>query len=214
MAKHEHDEPAGGHAATAKGRSPLMRDDWSYVVRPSLETVTAEEWDTLGRQRNEYLAARRADQVLRMFETLKDQPSFGYEINMYRHGLQAASLMLRDGYDEETVVVALLHDFAYDICVEQHGLAAARLIGPFCSDRNEFLLRAHQDFLSVHCPHHHACDPMEREQWRGHPHFEWVSQFVERYDQTTIASDTPELPLEAFRPLVHRFFDKPVVIRP
>lgn len=195
-------------------RSPLMRPDWRYVERSTLEAVTAPEWDLLGEQRNAYLAERRADQVLRMFETLRDQPSFGYEINMFRHGLQAASLMLRDGHDEETVVVALLHDFAYDFCVETHGEAAARLIGPFCSDRNEFLLRAHQDFLTVHCPHHHHCDPMEREKWRGHPHFEWVSQFVERYDQTTIAADTPELPLDAFRPLVHRFFQAAPVLRP
>lgn len=196
------------------GRTPLMRDDWSYVEKPTLEAITAVEWETLGRQRNAYLAERRADQVLRMFETLRDQPSFGYEINMFRHGLQTASLMLRDGYDEETVVVGLLHDFAYDFCVEQHGVAAAQLIGPFCSDRNEFLLRAHQDFLSVHCPHHHACDPMERERWRGHPHFEWVANFVERYDQTTISADIPELPLDAFRPLVHRFFETKPILRP
>lgn len=200
--------------AEMQGRSPLLAEGWRHVVRPDLESITAEEWDLLGRQRNAYLLERRAGQVLRMFETLKDQPSFGYEINMYRHGLQAASLMLRDGYDEETVVVALLHDFAYDFCVDTHGEAAAKLIGPFCSDRNEFLLRAHQDFLTVHCPHHHACDPNDREKWRGHPHFEWVAAFVERYDQTTIAADTPELPLDAFRPLVHRFFQVATVTRP
>ena len=200
----------GSGAPATGGRSPLLRDDFRYIERPALEAVTAEEWELLGRQRNAYLAERRADQVLRMFETLRDQPSFGYEINMFRHGLQAASLMLRDGHDEETVVVALLHYFAYDFCVETHGEAAAKLLGPFCSERNEFLLRAHQDFLTVHCPHHHACDPMERERWRGHPHFEWVAQFVERYDQTTITAGTPELPLEAFRPLVHRFFAAPV----
>lgn len=186
----------------------------AYVERPDMEAITGAEWDLLGRQRNAYLAGRRADQVLAMFETLRHQPSFGYEINMFRHGLQAATAMLKDGHDEETVVVALLHDFAYDFCVETHGEAAARMIGPFCSERNEFLLRAHQDFLTVHCPHHAACDPAERERWRGHPHFEWVEDFVARYDQTTITAGGDELPLDAFRPLVHRFFAKPPRLGP
>lgn len=194
---------------TADTRSPLMRPDWSYVERPDLRSVTAYEWELLGRQRNLYLAERRADMVLAMFEQQRHQPSFGYEINMFRHGLQAATRMLQDGNDEESVVIGLLHDFAYDVCVETHGEAAAKLIGPYCSDRNEFLLRSHQDFLSVQCPHHPACDPRERERWRGHPHFDWVDRFVVRYDQTTITANGPELPLEAFRPLVRRFFDKP-----
>lgn len=61
--------------------------------------------------------------------------------------------MLRDGYNDEAVVVALLHDFAYDFCFEAHDEATARLIGPFCSERNQFLLCTHQDFLSIHCSH-------------------------------------------------------------
>lgn len=186
-----------------------MRSDWSYVEKPALTEISADEWDVLGRQRNAYLANRQAEQVLAMFATQADAPSFGYEINMFRHGLQAGSLMLKDGYDEETVVVALLHDFAYDFCTATHGEAAAWLIGPYCSEKNEFLLRAHQDFLTVHCPHHHECDPQERERWRGHPHFDWVAAFVERYDQTTIQAATPTLALHDFRPLVHRFFAKP-----
>ncbi len=49
----------------------------------------------------------------------------------------------------------------------------------------------------------------ERERWRGHPHFDWVAEFVARYDQVAINADGPEMPLEAFRPMVHRFFARP-----
>jgi len=189
--------------------TPLMAPGWSYVDKPSLEQFTAADWALLDRQREPYLAARRADQVLAMFATMQDQPSFGYAISMYRHGVQTATMMLRDGQDEETVVVGLLHDFAYDFCVETHGAAAAALIGPFASERNEFLLRTHQAFQSLHCATHPACDRNERERWRGHPHFAWVADFVQRYDQVAITADGPEMPLEAFRPMVHRFFARP-----
>lgn len=189
--------------------TPLMAPGWSYVDKPSLERFTAADWALLDRQRAPYLAERRADQVLAMFATMQDQPSFGYAISMYRHGVQTATMMLRDGQDEETVVVGLLHDFAYDFCVETHGAAAAALIGPFASERNEFLLRTHQAFQSLHCATHPDCDPDERERWRGHPHFDWVAEFVARYDQVAINADGPEMPLVAFRPMVHRFFQRP-----
>jgi predicted HD phosphohydrolase len=191
-------------------RTPLLTPEFHYIEGETLEHLQPEGWDRLGEQRNAFLAARRADQVFRMFETLRDQPSFGYEVNMFRHGLQCASQMLRDGHGEDTVVVALLHDFAYDFCVDTHGEAAAQLIGPFATERDEFLLRAHQDFLTVHCPHHHDVDPTAREKWRGHPHFEWVEAFVDRYDQRTITAGGLELPLETFRPMVHRFFERPI----
>lgn len=189
--------------------TPLMADDWSYVDKPLLEQFDAQDWATLDRQRRDFLAARRADQVLAMFAALQDQPSFGYRISMYRHGVQTATMMLKDGHDEETVVVGLLHDFAYDIAPETHGAAAAALFGPFASERNCFLLRTHQAFQSLHCATHPDCDPNERERWRGHPHFAWVADFVARYDQAAINADGPEMPLEAFRPMVHRFFARP-----
>lgn len=190
-------------------RSPLMAPGWHYVDKPALDQFTAADWSTLDRQRAAYLAERRADQVLAMFAALRDQPSFGYAISMYRHGIQTATMMMQDGHDEETVAIGLLHDIAYDFCVGTHGAAAAALLGPFASERNEFLLRTHQAFQSLHCATHPACDPEERERWRGHPHFAWVASFVERYDQRAIAADGPELPLEAFRPLVQRFFARP-----
>jgi predicted HD phosphohydrolase len=189
--------------------TPLMAPGWSYVEQPSLDRFTAADWALLDRQREPFLAERRADQVLAMFATLQHQPSFGYAISMYRHGVQTATMLLKDGHDEETVVVGLLHDFAYDFCVETHGAAAAALMGPFASERNEFLLRTHQAFQSLHCATHPACDPNERDQWRGHPHFAWVADFVARYDQVAINADGPEMPLEAFRPMVHRFFARP-----
>lgn len=189
--------------------TPLMAPGWSYVDKPSLDGFTAADWALLDRQRVPFLAERRAGQVLAMFATLQDQPSFGYPVSMYRHGVQTATMMLRDGHDEETVVIGLLHDFAYDIAPETHGAAAAALFGPFASERNDFLLRTHQAFQSWHCATHPACDPDERERWRGHPHFAWVAEFVARYDQVAIAADGPELPLETFRPMVHRFFQRP-----
>ena len=84
-AKHLFDQVHGVHVRDGEVPASWIRD--RFIVRHIDEHVVQLE----------AAAAELADQVLRMFETLKDQPSFGYEINMYRHGLQAASLMLRDG---------------------------------------------------------------------------------------------------------------------
>lgn len=43
----------------------------------------------------------------------------------------------------------------------------------------------------------------------GHPHFAWAAYWVEHYDQNTIGTETETLPLEAFEPMVHRFFARP-----
>ncbi len=189
-------------------RAPLMRPDWDYVAGASLEALTPADWALLDRQRAAYLAARQADQVLANFSALGAEPSFGYEITMYAHGLQTATLMLRDGLDEETIVVGLLHDIAYDTAPETHGAVAAAMLGPYCADRHEWMLRHHQIFQAWHFTTLPGAERDGRERFRGHPHFEWTARFVARYDQTTIRADFECLPIAAFEPMVRRFYAK------
>jgi predicted HD phosphohydrolase len=195
--------------ARTAGRTPLMRPDWGYAAGRDMEEITREDWEMLARQKTAFLAERQANHVLSMFRVAEDQPSFGYEISMYRHGLQAATLMHRAGFDEETVVVGLLHDIAYDASPDTHGVAAAAMFGPYCSDRNLWMLRWHQDFGAWHSVNYPGVDRHARERFRGHPHFEFTARFVAEFDQTTIRADLPTLPLDAFVPMVHRFFAKP-----
>ena len=190
-------------------RSPLGDQSWQYIEARSLDAFTTADWLLLDRQRALFYARQQADAVLRMLSSSENEPVFGYCINNYRHCLQAATMALRGGEDEETVVVALLHDIGFVACPTTHGSFAAVLLAAYVDERHHWMLLHHQAFQSFHCATHPACDPNERERWRGHPHFAWTERFVERYDQNAIDPDYDTLPLSTFEPMVRRLFARP-----
>jgi predicted HD phosphohydrolase len=195
-------------------RSRLASSDWSYVDKPELDAFTAEDWRLLDRQRVLYDAEQRAAQALRMLAAMADDTSFGYAINNYRHCLQSATMVMRDGHAEETIVVALFHDLGFIACPETHGAFAAALLGPVISDQNIWMLRHHDIFQGHHVHDHPDIDSDERERWRGHAHFDWTAEYVARYDQNAISASYDAAPLEAFVPIVHRVFARPPKTRP
>ncbi len=107
--------------ATAQGsKSPLADEEWCYVDKPALDEFTAEDWALLEKQRQPYFAEQRATQALRMLAAMADDASFGYAINNYWHCLQSATMVMRDGHDDETIVVALFHDLGFTLaCLGQ-----------------------------------------------------------------------------------------------
>lgn len=193
----------------SQSRSPLLDPGWSYVDKPDLESFTGADWALLASQRRVYYAADQARQVLRLLEASRDDASFGYEVNNYRHCIQAATAALRDGRSDEYVVMALLHDIGFIACPDSHGAFSAALMAPYVSPQLTWILERHMWFLDVHCPGHPACDPNLRERWRGHAWFESAAEFVALYDQSTITPSGAELPLSVFEPLVHRVFETP-----
>jgi predicted HD phosphohydrolase len=189
-------------------RSALLKPEWRYVSRVAMGDLTAEDWRTLDAQRETYRRELQAKQVVRLLRDQKDDPSFGYPINNYGHCLQSATLALRAGEDEETVVVALLHDIGFDACPQLHGAFAAALLGKYVDERHVWMLQHHQVFQDHHIGEHYdaSIDRNARERWRGHPHFEWTATFVARYDQAAMDPVYDNLPLEHFEPMVRRVF--------
>lgn len=187
-------------------RSPLLDAGWQYIEPLTLDEFTTADWLLLDRQRDDYAAREQAPQVLRLLAASRDDATFGYQINNYRHCLQSATLALRDGLVDEDVVVALLHDLGFVACPDSHGEFAAALLSPYVSERNVWMLRRHALFQTVHCGARTGNDANLRERWRGHPHFEWTARFVDRYDQAAITPAYDCAPLEAFEPLVRRVF--------
>ena len=190
-------------------RSPLAKADWRYVEATALDDFAAPEWDLLGGQRGPFYAEQQAAQVLRLLSASRDDPSFGYQINNYGHCLQAATMAMRDGCEEEDIVVALLHDVGFVTCPDMHGEFAAALLGAYVSERNHWMLRRHAIFQQVHCNGLSGNQPDERERWRGHPYFAWTERFVARYDQNSMDANYENAPLEAFAPMVQRIFARP-----
>ncbi|MES2911864.1 MAG: phosphohydrolase [Pseudomonadota bacterium] len=188
--------------------SPLLQPDWVHVEKIALEDFTAADWATLNQQRDVYYRQEQAKQVLRMLAASEHDPSFGYMVNNYRHSLQSATMALRDGLDEEDVVVCLLHDIGFVACPATHGEFAAELLGGYVSDRNYWMLQRHAIFQNVHSPQLPGVNMNERERWRGHPHFEWAATFVEKYDQAACDPDYDCASLATFEPMVQRLFSK------
>jgi predicted HD phosphohydrolase len=191
-------------------RSPLYRPEWSYIEKPALNDFSAEEFALLNEQRRLYHAERQADSILAMFGAAQHEPSFGYQINHYEHGLQSATMLFRDGFDEEDVVVGLLHDIGFVACQTRHGAFSAELLGAYVEDRNVWMLRHHQAFGSFLPTLSDGVDEgdLPRERWRSHPFFDWTLSFVEHYDQNAIDPAYENLPVEFFEPMVRRIFSR------
>jgi predicted HD phosphohydrolase len=194
------------------GRHPLLSPDWRYIPKNRLANFTRQDWAALNAQRAIWYRQRQGDAVLDLLRAGEHETTFGYQVNNFQHSLQSATLVHADGRDEEDIVVALLHDIGFLVCPERHGAFSAELLGGYVSDANYWMLRHHQAFGAKHVLDHtdEFHDPDQRERWRGHPHFEWTAEFVERYDVDAIDPDYRNKPLEFFAPMVRRIFDRPV----
>jgi len=189
---------------------PLAYSGWDYISVTTMDTMRNSDWQILARQRDAFQTEHQAQQVLAMFEAQRNTPSFGYQINNYRHCLQSATLAYRDGLDEETVVVSLLHDIGFISCPDMHAEFAAALLGAYISEANHWMLLHHPVFQNIHVHGHTdpTFDRHARDRWRGHPHYDWTVEWVARYDQNAMDPDYDCLPLEFFQPMVHRLFER------
>jgi predicted HD phosphohydrolase len=189
-----------------KARAALDRPGWSYIDKSKLDDFTAADWRLMDPQRRSFYDEHQAAHVLALMSLEKDHKSFGYRLNNYEHGLQSATMVMRAGHDEESTVVALLHDIGFIACPSTHGEFAAALLAAYVSERHRWMLVHHQVFQQIHLNGFPGLDMNERERWRGHPHFEWTAEFVGKFDQRAIDPAQEILPIEAFVPLVHRVF--------
>ncbi len=201
---------AQGLRRKAGERDRLLRPDWQYIEHHNLDDYRPEDWAIINRQRAEFLAEERARQALELLTASRSAPTFGYLINNFEHCLQTATLLYRDGHDEETVVTGLFHDVGFIVCPENHERLAADLLRPFVSEKNIWMLEHHEIFQRIHL---HGCFGSAgsdfinaRERWREHPYFNWTAEFVEKYDIVAINPSIESLPIEFFEPMVHRVF--------
>ena len=198
-----------GVATNPVGRTPLYKPDWEYIDKTDLFQFTRADYATLGRQRDVYYAERQADAALALLSAGEHEPTFGYQINNYQHCLQSATMLHADGFDEETVVVGLLHDVGFLACPDRHGTFAAELLGGFVSDQNYWMLRHHQAFATfVAVDDDDPGRELPWHRWRGHPFADWTATFVNHFDQNAVDPSYANQPLEFFEPMVRRIFSR------
>lgn len=168
---------------------------------------TADEWMIIGSSALQF-NRKLADRVLSHFKLL-DGDFGGYAVTRLEHSLQTATRAHRDGRDEEYVVCALLHDIGDTLGSLNHADIAAAILKPFVSEENLFLVEKHAVFQGYYFFDYLGLDKNLREQYRGHPLFDYVAEFCEKYDQNSFDPDYKSMKLEEFEPMVRNVFSHP-----
>lgn len=145
----------------------------------------------------------------RLFGLLEDlSKDTAYNITRKDHCLQAATRALRDGRDEEYVVVALLHDIGEPLGPFNHGEIIAAILHPFISRNNYWMLVQHGLFQTYFYGAHMNLDPNARDQFKSDPAYEQTVEFCAKYDEVSFDPAYENEPLSTFEPMVRRLLKK------
>lgn len=193
----------GEHGSEAQARFRAMTEG------------TAEDWAVIA-SASAAFGRGLPDRVITHLKLL-DGDFGGFPVDRLEHSVQTASRAHRDGRDEEYVVCALLHDIGDTLGPSNHAEIGAVLLKPYVSEANHWMLHNHGIFQGYYFFHHLGLDRNMRDQFRGHPHFEYTAQFCHLYDQAAFDPAYELMPLEAFVPMVQRVMSRPrtsIYLRP
>jgi predicted HD phosphohydrolase len=171
----------------------------------SLANATVEDWDIIQRPSN--VRAERqglAERLIGLLAMQKDDPTYGWPVNVYTHCLQTATRAKRDGADPQTIFCALLHDATEGIDLENHCETAALLVQPYVSSDHFWMIRMHGLFQDWHAHTHPIRKSSAYLLHRGHSAFDLTLRFTTDWDQCSFDPDFVAEPLEQFVPIVRR----------
>lgn len=171
-----------------------------------MDAGTDEDFQVLKRVHQQNLA-ELPDRLLAMLEELGKDTA--YNITRRDHCLQSATRALRDGKDEEYVVVALLHDVCETIGPFNHGEVIGSILHPFISRDNYFMLVHHGLFQTYFYARHLGLDPNAREQFKNDPAYERTIEFCAKYDEISFDPAYKNEPVKTFEPMLRHVLAKP-----
>ena len=168
---------------------------------------TREDWQLIWREMERF-AGRLPDRLIAHLELLRGDHS-GFPVDRLEHCLQTATRAFQAGRDEEYVICALLHDIGDTLGTYNHPDIAAAIVHPFVSEENHWMVEHHGIFQAYYFFHFLGYDRDQREQFRGHPHFEKTEEFCRLFDQAAFDTNFQSMPLDAFEPMLRRVFSQP-----
>jgi len=184
--------------------------DGEMMARAAFHAMTegtAEDWAAISAAAAPFNRAH-ADRLLEALRALGHDCG-GFAVDRLEHSLQTATRAFRDGRDEEYVVCALMHDIGDLMGPSNHAEVGAVIMKPYVSEANHWMMDKHGIFQGYYFFHHLGLDRDLREQFRGHPHFEYCAQFCHLYDQSSFDPNYDSMPLEAFEPMLRRVVARP-----
>jgi len=186
----------------ADGETPMARAKFHAMTEG-----TQEDWQAIHLASRDFNAAYGDRLITAMRELGSD--TGGFAVDRLTHSLQTATRAHRDGRDEEYVVCALIHDIGDLMGPANHAEIGAVIMKPYISEANHWMMDKHGVFQGYYFFHHFGQDRNMREQFRGHPHFEYCAQFCHLYDQSSFDPDYDTAPLEFFEPMLRRLIARP-----
>jgi predicted HD phosphohydrolase len=167
---------------------------------------TQEDWMAIAAAAGQF-SMELPKRVIAHLELLKGDCG-GFAVDRYEHSLQTATRALRGGRDEEYVVCALLHDIGDTLGPRNHADVAAAILKPFVSEQNHWMVANHAIFQGYYFFDYLGLDKNMRDQFKGHPHFEYTAQFCHLYDQNSFDPNYDTEPLATFVPMLERVLTK------
>ena len=179
--------------------------DGEMVAKANFHAMTEgtqEDWAAIAQALAPFSRAL-PDRLIAYLKELESDTG-GFAVSRLEHSLQTATRAHRDGRDEEYVVCALMHDIGDLMGPANHAEIGAVVMKPYVSEANHWMMDKHGVFQGYYFFHYLGLDRDMREQFRGHPDFEYTAQFCHLYDQNSFEPDYDSMPLEAFEPMLRR----------
>jgi predicted HD phosphohydrolase len=185
----------------------MSMSDQPTVSFVAMADGTKQDYELLDRREAAYTALL-PDRLLAAVRALEHSFS-GHQVTRYEHSLQSATRALRDGRDEEYVVMALLHDIGDELAPHTHSEMTGAVLRPFVRPELVWIASHHGAFQLYYYGQHYGIDPNIRDRWAGHEHYDACVEFCELYDQNCFDPAYDSEPVERFEPMVRRVCSEP-----
>jgi predicted HD phosphohydrolase len=185
----------------------MSTSDQPTVSFVAMADGTKQDYELLDRREAAYTALL-PDRLLAAVRALERSFS-GHQVTRYEHSLQSATRALRDGRDEEYVVMALLHDIGDELAPHTHSEMTGAVLRPFVRPELVWIASHHGAFQLYYYGQHYGIDPNIRDRWAGHEHYDACVEFCELYDQNCFDPAYDSEPVERFEAMVRRVCSEP-----
>jgi predicted HD phosphohydrolase len=163
---------------------------------------TKADWDIIGVNSIE-LVVGLPERLLAHLRLL-DGDFGGFAVDRLTHSLQTATRAEKAGRDDEYVFCALIHDIGDTLGPTNHADIAAAIVKPWVSEQNHWMVEQHAVFQGYYFFHHLGLDRDMRDQFAGHPWYDYTAEFCAEYDQPAFDPAYPTNPLEHYEPLIRQ----------
>jgi predicted HD phosphohydrolase len=174
-----------------------------------MDQGTQSEWAYIMAAHTKHQATRTPALVMDMLRKLKDF-ELGFAADQLTHCLMTATLAQQAGAGEEEVLIALCHDMGKAVSVPNHGPIAAEILKPYVSSDSYHAIYYHQHFQGQYYYGFLGKPTNLRDKFAQESWYPLAARLVDDWDMQAFDPDFEITPLEAFEPLVQKFFASPL----